>query len=86
VKPCPSRDRLFAEYREGVKEWVASVNKIENPINGQRLMAAIENSRFRALTAKAQYKSHVVEHDCGSFTEAVPAKVRESSLRSLKSA
>jgi hypothetical protein len=79
-RECPSRDHLFVEYRQAVKEWVVSVNKLGNPAEDPRLMAGIEDSRFRALTAKAHYENHVLTHGCGSFTD--PEEARESAASS----
>lgn len=61
---CRSRDRLFAEYRRAVKEWVASINDLKKITPDPHLMDRIEDSRFRAITARAAYENHIVDHGC----------------------
>jgi hypothetical protein len=64
VDACRSRDRLFAEYRRAVKEWVAAINNLRKITHDPHLMDRIENSRFRAITARAAYENHIVDHGC----------------------
>ena len=73
---CRSRDRLFREYRQAVKEWVSSIENLRKNTFDPHLMSRIENSRVRAMNAKAAYENHLGEHDCGR-SEPLP---HESAL------
>jgi len=80
---CSSRDCLFTDYRQAVREWVAAINRLVTPTDDPHLMQRIEDTRFRALTAKAHYQNHVTEHGCKDFiTPSVlgPTLVRHSHL------
>jgi hypothetical protein len=63
---CRSRDRLFVEYRHAVRDWVASINNLGKMTHDPQLMERIEDSRGRALTAKAAYMSHMANHSCNA--------------------
>jgi hypothetical protein len=62
---CEIRDRLFGEYRDGVKVWVESVNSLVD--HDRQWEERVEEARFRALVAKSQYENHIAEHDCALF-------------------
>ena len=59
--------RVFLEYREAVKEWVASINELESG-HPQELLARIEEGRFCAELAKEDYLKHIREHGCAAWT------------------
>ena len=63
---CPLRDRLFLQYRQGVRDWVGAINQLEKKSHEPQLMSRIEEARSRALTSKAAYCKHMAGHDCGS--------------------
>jgi hypothetical protein len=64
--PCEERDLLFLQYRNAVRDWVAAINRLDaaNANYDQRLTDRIEETRFRALTAKAMYHNHIDQHGC----------------------
>jgi hypothetical protein len=64
---CRSRDRLFVEYRHAVRDWVASINNLGRMTHDPQLMEKIEDSRSRALTAKAAYLNHIAKHSCNAL-------------------
>jgi hypothetical protein len=63
---CQERERLFADYREAVTLWVASVNILadQSDLSDQNLTSRIEEKRFNALIAKDLYENHIAAHDC----------------------
>lgn len=67
-RACRSRDRLFVAYRHAVRDWVAAINCLGKNTHDPNLMGRIEDTRFRALTARAAYQNHVADHGCGSYT------------------
>ena len=71
-KNCEVRDGLFTEYRLAVKEWVGSINNLEEAgdFHGQNLFDRVEEMRFRALIAKNVYENHIADHGCGSYAES----------------
>jgi len=65
---CSSRDRLFVEYRQGVKQWISAINYLGKSSSDPHLMQRIEDARFWALAAKAHYKNHIADHGCEDLT------------------
>ena len=63
---CKTRDRLFTEYRQTVKEWVESINKLEDEKNvyNERMLDRVDEMRFRANLAKTLYENHLTHHNC----------------------
>jgi hypothetical protein len=63
---CPTKYRLFMEYRQAVAEWVATVNKLDERAMefDSRVMDRIDELRFRALAARALYEKHVADDGC----------------------
>jgi hypothetical protein len=68
-KRCDARDRLFADYRQALQEWVASIKRLDDETNvhNQRLFDRVEEFRFRTLLARDQYANHIANHRCGIF-------------------
>jgi hypothetical protein len=60
---CRVGDRLFREYREAVREWVASINELRDD-HGERLLNRIEEARSRVLLARDVFENHGKEHGC----------------------
>jgi len=64
-KHCEMRDHLFSEYRQRVREWVASINTLHE--RSDYLEDLVEEKRFRALLARNQYLNHIADHHCSLF-------------------
>ena len=62
------RDRLFEVYKQAVKEWTDVAGKMEaetlHRAYSPRSMEQVEDARFRALLAKADYETHVAKRRC----------------------
>jgi len=65
--PCSVGNRLYLEYREAVKKWVASINQLKDD-RSQAILKRIEENRLCVMLTKEEYQNHVDAHGCGKWT------------------
>jgi len=60
-------NRLYREYREAVKKWVASISRLKDG-HSEATLKRIEKTHLGARLTKEEYQNHVDAHGCGKWT------------------